>query len=232
MACPWNQPNRGRDVASLKNALSWLGPYPADSLDHFLDGSGKDRAYSRDQARERPFIREAEEKNRERFIEHLIVDGERKTAAGPKAQFNYRSDLLAMKDGDTIHLTPDGFANHKGSMEAWNTIRGTTGHMVSGEMDEALAFGTSNFKSTDDNGFVATRKGDRITVAGIVTHEWDDPYDFHGEESPYPVMNALRDDGRAAEYHNKSSWRQEMTATIKIKNGELEIDSVAWRDLD
>jgi hypothetical protein len=204
----------------------------ADNLDHFLDGTGKDRTYSRDKARERPFIREAEHKNQERFVDGLLVDEKRRTTSNSDAQFNYRSDLLGMKDGDTIHLTPDGFANHQGSMENWDTIRGTAGHAVRGEIDEALAFGTSKFRSNDDNGFMATRDGDTIIVTGTVTHKWGDRYDFHGEESPYPVMNGLRDDGRAAEYDSSASWRQEMTATLKIKNGELQIDSVNWRDID
>jgi len=45
-------------------------------------------------------------------------------------------------------------------------------------------------------------------------------------------MNALRDSCQAAEYNSSTSWQQEMTATIKIKDSKLTLESVDWTDLE
>lgn len=79
-----------------------------------------------------------------------------------------------------------------------------------------------------------SRKGDTITVTGVVNHDWSDRYDFDGESSPDPVMNSLRDSGRAAEFDSKAAWAQKMTVRLKITDGGLTLDpnSVEWRDLE
>lgn len=48
----------------------------------------------------------------------------------------------------------------------------------------------------------------------------------------YAPITALRDSGRAAEFNSSTSWQQEMTATIKIKDGKLTLESVDWADLE
>ncbi|MBP5857057.1 hypothetical protein KAJ83_08555 [Marivibrio halodurans] len=206
----------------------------ADSLDHFLDGSGKDRAYSRDQARERPFIREAEEKSRERFVDSLMKNKSTKLKGGTVINYNYRDQIMDLKDGESRQILPDKLKDDSRRADYWEVEGKTLGHVLGGDIDEALAFGSNELTSNLQDGFTATRKGDTITVTGVVNHEWSDRYDFDGESSPDPVMNSLRDSGRAAEFDSRAAWAQKMTVRLKITDGGLTLDpnSVEWRDLE
>lgn len=118
------------------------------------------------------------------------------------------------------------------SGENWDVNRSTFGQLLTGEPDEALSYGSSQFRSEAEKGFKATRQGDTITVTGIVTHSWGDRYDFHGSDDYYGLMNALRDSGRAAEFDSKASWQQEMTAKIRLRNGKPTLESVDWADME
>ena len=204
----------------------------ADNLDHFLDGTGKDRTYSRDKARERPFIREAEQKNQERFVDSLTRD---KTVAlddGTTIKYNYRQQLLGLKDGDVRQIVPQKPKGAFGSADRWTRNTSTFDHVLEGNLDEALAFGTNKVSSDIKDGFTASRHGDALTVTGVINHNWNDRYDFDGESSPDPIMNALTDEGRAAEYDSKAAWAQKMTVKFRIVGGDLVQENVEWQDLE
>ncbi|HBM12347.1 MAG TPA: hypothetical protein DD390_06595, partial [Rhodospirillaceae bacterium] len=204
----------------------------ADSLDHFLDGTGTDRVYSRDEARDRPFIREAEKKNQERFVDSFARDKSVTLKDGSKVKYNYKQQLLNVKDGETRQILPEGAKDKSGIADHWEAERSTLGQLLTGNPDEALAFGTNQFRSDINDGFTASREGDTITVTGVVNHNWKDRYDFDGESSPDPIMNRLRDSGRAAEFDSSASWAQKMTVKLKIVDGDLKMRSIDWRNLE
>ncbi len=107
----------------------------------------------------------------------------------------------------------------------------TRDNLKAGEIDEALATGTSQFSSKVKDGFSAIRRGDTIIIQGEVTHEWDDPYDFHGGPDG-PIAAVARDHGNATEYQNMASWRQRMKGMFKVKNGKLIPQGFEWEDID
>ena len=79
--------------------------------------------------------------------------------------------------------------------------------------------------------FTATRKGDIITLHGEVVHDWSDAYDFHDGSDGW-IGAPARDHGGAREFENTAEWRQTLTATFKIVDGELVPQDFVWRDLD
>ena len=178
----------------------------ADNLDHFLEGSGQDRIIPRDEARKRDPVIEGERKNQKRFLSGFTED--HLSGQNPDSRFEYRSHLLAMQDGQTLQL-PAGPAEATKPRDFYDSNRTTRENLKLWEVDEALASGSSTFSSKAQNGFVATRRGDRIVLEGTVTHEWNDPYDFHGptdKTSGGPLPEAARDFGDAREYKNLSTW--------------------------
>ena len=153
---------------------------------------------------------------------------------GTVINYNYRDQIMDLKDGESRQILPDKLKDDSRRADYWEVEGKTLGHVLGGDIDEALAFGSNELTSNLQDGFTATRKGDTITVTGVVNHDWSDRYDFDGESSPDPVMNSLRDSGRAAEFDSKAAWAQKMTVRLKITDGGLTLDpnSVEWRDLE
>lgn len=205
----------------------------ADSLDHFLDGSGETVRYSREEARERAFIQDAEAENQRRFEDSLLQDRMVEDAeTGLATDYNYREQLLSLEDGETRQILPKGAQPNPDAADFWDVRTTTLEQLAEGEPDEALAFGTSQFSSSTIDGFTATRDGDTVTVTGVVNHDWTDRYDFDGESSPDPMMNRLIERGHAAEFDSVAGWAQKMTMELEIVGGELEVVSTHWEDLD
>ena len=193
-------------------------------LRHFREGSGKDIVISPEEARMRNPVIEGEDINRERFEEALTRDRINPPPLEDKAEdYEYRSHLLNMKDGETI-MVP------KGGKDVFNYDRQKVGNLARGEIDELFATGSSKLVSEAKHGFRATRHGDKISLEGIVTHSWNDDYDFHG--GPFSRdAEVARDLGGAKEFNVKSSWPQRMKAELEIDGGELILKSVEWQDI-
>ena len=201
----------------------------ADNLDHFLEGSGKDQTFTRDQARAREHIREAEAKNRKRFEDGFLTD-----RLGDKDRRNdiyeYGSYLKNLKDGDIVKL-PQGPAKKGDPKDVFDVDRSSWDHLKNLKIDDALAYGSEKIASKAYDGFTAKREGDTITIEGTVTHEWGDDYDFHGGSSSL-LPETARDHGSAREYRNSAIWQQDLKATFKIKEGKLEPEAFVWTDRD
>lgn len=56
-------------------------------------------------------------------------------------------------------------------------------------------------------------------------------YDFNGGGPLTGLAEVARDGGYAAEFTNQTEWQQELTATLKIVNGDLVVDDYIWRDV-
>jgi hypothetical protein len=205
----------------------------ADSLDHFLDGSGETVRYTREEARERAFIQDAEAENQRRFEESLLQD---RTVYNQETdeptEYNYREQLLSLEDGETRQILPGGAQPNPDAADFWDVRTTTLEQFAEGNPDEALAFGSNQFSSSAIDGFTATRDGDTVTVTAVVNHDWTDRYDFDGESSPDPMMNRLIERGHAAEFDSVAGWAQKMTMELQIVDGELEVVSTHWEDLE
>lgn len=103
-------------------------------------------------------------------------------------------------------------------------------HVLSGNVDEILATGDSFLKSYGD--FKTKRSGNTVFVDGIVTHRWDDIYDFEPMKLLADGALSLEQHGRAKKYNIKSQWQQRLTGSMKIQKGRLINKKLEWEDID
>lgn len=69
-------------------------------------------------------------------------------------------------------------------------------------------------------------------MTGLVTHRWDDTYDFTKPNDSLSVLANRAADGDAAVYQNRAAWQQQMTATFRVGDEDLRLQSIDWRDVD
>ncbi len=192
----------------------------ADNLEHFLDGSGEDKALSRDQVREKLFVRNGERVNRDRFTKSFTD----KKGIGSK--------LLNMKEDEVMEVK-DNWDYKVGNFPIKTMIRNadlSRSHLLKGDLDEALATGTSSVKSGGD--FKVKRKGNTILIDGTVTHQWTDKYNFDPLQSGGGGATILEKEGRAKSFDINSQWQQKVTGTVQIKGGELVNPRLTWEDAE
>lgn len=203
----------------------------ADNLDHFLEGTGRLRHIPRDEARQRAVVQSSEHLNKRRFEKAFLLDRvSSMNRSENRPEFEYRSRLLDMRDGDTIRV-PAGPPNKTAPRDVYDHVRTPEQLLRARNFDEALATGHSQFSSEAKDGFTAKRDGNRIVVEGIVTHSWIDTYDFDGGfESDLP--ETARDHGTAKEYANSTVYRQKLRTEFIVKHGELEPRSYQWTDVE
>ncbi len=208
-------------------------PNASGLLLHFLDGSGSPVTIPKDEARSREPVQTGERINQERFKEGFLKDRSSYSLFGgePEPEYEYRKHLLAMKDGETIQV-PKNLPDPGEPIDRYDHIRKGYGSLLRGNLDEALASGDTQFSSKTYKGFTAKREENRIIMTGIVTHEWEDDYDFHREEVSSAVAETARDHGGAKEFKVQSSWNQRVTAEFIVVNGDLVLRSIDWTDVD
>lgn len=173
-------------------------------LRHFLNNGGKPIHVPRDEARKDPFIREAEEKNRERF--------ENRTFLG-KTESNtpVNNGLRNIKYEQTVQFSDDWDSVRK----TWGTYGDIIGISVP-DRDEALAQGRKDFKSKAT--FAATRKDDTIFIQGSVEHDGSETYDFEWDRLGHLVgARALQLSGHAKPFDIEKKWTQDFQGTVKVK---------------
>ncbi len=148
------------------------------ALEHFLNGKGEDLVLTPKKARERAPARKGKEINQKHFEEKIVLDRSNSTGDqdGGPSPYNYYPDLINLKDGDTIHLlgkptkdNPTPQADYYNSNHGFRLQR-----FGGGGVDEYFATGNSTVTSTVWNGLTAQRDGDRLTIKGVVSHEWSD----------------------------------------------------------
>lgn len=175
----------------------------ADHLEHYLNGTGATLTIERDQARSFAPIREAEAKNDSRFERSFLV---------PEKQSGHAEKLLRLKDGQSVTFKDNWDVAYK----PWNFA----GQALNPDTrDYAAAFGRLALES--EGKFTATRRGERIHLEGIITHRFDDPYDFH-EGQPYSSEPLLLEKyGRAKPFNRKGAWNRRIKGSIRTDNGGL-----------
>ncbi len=196
----------------------------AANLRHYLSGSGTPKIYSRDQALAFPQIREAVTENTGRFeaTTFLGESGKDKLKPGEPTHNKLPRDLKTMKDGQSITFWDNWDIDRKNVPVILDTI--------GRDRNFALAFGETKVKANGE--FKATRHGDRIEITGIVTHDWDDKYDFHNIQPGAAEARVLEPAGEAAPFKMGAKWQRKMTATVEIRNGKLMNPKVTWTEID
>ena len=179
----------------------------ADMLKHYLDGSGNNVTVPLERAHGFKPIRDAERFNQKR-IEKAFVD-----QAHP-----YWKQITEMKDGDSIVLQKDH----------WERKLHPMGLLARGEIDLALAAGTSHVLS--EGVYRATRKGDMITITGVVTHTWADRYDFHKWQPFAEGALALEQHRGAKPFDVEARWEQIVGGTLRRRRGQWTVRPFDWVD--
>lgn len=192
----------------------------ADNLEHFIERSGKDKILSREEARSKLFIRNGEQTNRKRFTQSFT----NKRKIGSK--------FLKLQNGEAIDVK-DNWDYRVGNFPIKTMIINadpSRSHLLRGDLNEAAATGTSFVKS--DGNFKARRQRNTIFIDGIVTHKWEDAYDFDPMQSGGAGAFALEKARRAKSFDLKSNWQQRVTGTLQIKDGKLVNPRLTWEDIN
>jgi hypothetical protein len=192
----------------------------AENLSDYLEGSKIEKRLTRKEARNKLFIRNGEHTNKKRF-EESFVD---KTSLG--------DTLSKLKNGESVNIQ-DHWDYKVGNFPVKEMIKNldiSRSHILRGDIDEALATGTSAIKS--DGNFNAKRQGNQIIISGVVDHKWEDKYDFDPMQSGGAGAVTLEKSEQARKFDIKSNWQQNVTGVIQIKNGKLANPRIEWKDID
>lgn len=183
----------------------------ADNLQRYLDGKGGLVPLSRDEARKFEHVRNGEEANKDRFVNRTFLA--RRT--GDETALRLRT----MKDGDEIEF-----------QDRWDSTldrNGAAYEYLLGDSNFALAYGANSL--TSKGKFTAKRKGDRITIEGLVRQAWDEPYDFERGQPGAVEGHTLERHGKAKPYRSIAEWEQPVRAVVRIRNGKLhDVEFVNW----
>lgn len=189
----------------------------AEYLDNFLSDSPQPKILSREEARGIAPIRAAEKENLRRFEEDTFRD----EVQTPK-------DLTNIKEGET-----KVFVDH------WDLeygLRENLVHGLKGENDFVLAFGRFELKSV---GYLfATRKANRLEIEGMITHSFDEPFDFNIDSEERPLARLLEEGqlleryGRGKSFPVKGKWYQKVSGSVEIRNGDLVNPRMQVTDID
>jgi hypothetical protein len=200
------------DYADYFKQRGW--PDAEANLRRYLEGKGGERIYTREEARAFAPIRKAEAQNQDRFENGTFL-GETTKNPAPRA-------LKTMKEGQKLSFRDDWSRDYKEMAFAREVTLG----------DKNFAFAHGQTKVRSDGMFVAKREGDTIRIEGIVTHSWDDKYDFDRGQPGGAEAKILEGNGQAKEFKMKSAWRQQVSGTVDIVNGKLTNPRFKWTDLD
>lgn len=209
-------------VKNLK-AMRHLGYSRAEKhLKHYLEGSGKDIIYSREEMREVPQFREAEKINKSRFEKSFT--GEQKQTPG-EGKKKYVEKIKNMKDGGKEKL----------EIDEWDSKYTDISQILLGDTEFALAFGDTHLNSKGS--FEAKRKGNLVYIYGTVTHRLDDPYDFEKHQPGGYDALVLEDSGLATRFKMKAEWKQNVAGTVSIEDDKYGNSRVTnprfdWTDVD
>jgi hypothetical protein len=206
---PWQLWLDRQQLEALADYWGWRGRALAEShLQHFLEGSGRQRVLGDADFRSRKPVVAAEARVREHFEDWL--DG----TLIPQT----RNEEIA----GSLAKLPDG-ASFTARSRWQSRINETTDEQEQDE-DFFLAVGRSHLGGTGD--FTFARQGDRILVSGDVVFDSIDPYDFEKGEQVSFVGDLpgaawrLQEHGDAMPFEMVAKWRQKVVATL-VKDGNL-----------
>lgn len=184
----------------------------AQSMQHFLGSSGRDRYIDPSQLRKFETISKAEDENRSWYEQRTFGNWSPMSDTGKLE----KAKLDAIQDGQTIDFK-DRWKNEFRTPEVLRNF------------DPDLAFSIGSGSLVSDGRFQVTRNGNTLDVTGTVQHELDDIYDFKDGGFQADNANRLLDGGFAETYRNRSRWSQPMSATVNLlPDGNRKVQKIEW----
>lgn len=187
-------------------------PTAADNLEHYLAGSGEPRRLPREEIIKLKPLRDAEEKNIERFANA--------TFRGRTEHNNEVRKLARLQEGESYKFSDSWDRSVRFDDFLWN--------VAFGDRDFAFALGRATLTSEGD--FNATRNGDAIIITGTVRHSVSDEYDFHPWQPGADGALALQKHRGAKPFWFEGMWRQPVRAIVPVENGRLGRPVVTWSE--
>ena len=197
------------DYASRKKLT-----YTKKHLEHFLEGSGEEIKYPKEEARDFSFIQKGEKVNETRFLNSFK---NKKSKIGKK--------LTSLKENDRFKSTDNW--DYKSSWKSLNPHKNT---IIKDGVDAKGAFGTTNLNSVIN--FEAIRKNDIVTLHGEINHTWRDKYDFEIFGIGGAGLTSLEKYGKAKPFRFGSNWKKKFKTEYKIENNELKLINHQIEDIE
>ncbi len=181
-------------------------------LENYLKANGDSIELSREAVLEFEEIRDAVQKNIERFKEETLI------APGPK-----NPAFLAVEE-----ITKDPKAKVRNFQDDW--VVGFDFNMVqlgsrflfgndAGSRSGSVAFGPGGSSLTSTGDFLLQREGTRILVTGAITHVWtDDGYDFNKDAPFHEESQVLERHKKAKPFQWKAEWEDGILGELHIEN--------------
>ncbi len=181
-------------------------------LDNYLKANGDPIELSREAVLEFEEIRDAVQKNIERFKEETLI------VPGPK---NPASSVVE-------EITKDPKATVRNFQDHW--VVGFDFNMAqlgisllfgdhAGRPSGSVAFGPGGSSLTSTGDFLLQREGTRILVTGAITHVWtDDGYNFNPGKPFHEEAQILERHKKAKPFQWKAEWEDGILGELQIEN--------------
>lgn len=221
----------------------------AGALKHFMDGGGLPVQYDQAQFRSFPVVQEAEHGIQKHFADWILgTHPKRAVIAGKAAGYvdsgleQIKTDLLRMKDGDTLHRGSHWDAQLPYPKLTRLPFEATVG---TPSADANLYGATGDAMLRSDGGFTFHRTGNRIEFKGAVEHNFDERFDFEldgrppfyapakGSIIPWEITQeegvAMQNSGLGTPFRTSARWDQPVSGVLTSdSNGVLRLDHIEW----
>jgi len=188
--------------------------HAAEFLQHFMDGTGTKKNFTREQARNFKPIRDGEIRIRKNF--------EFGTFLGETKNTDINEKLKGLQEGPPVTIT-DKFDVEVGiGRSLLNIMTSGTGFYK--------AFGLTEIKSVAT--FTANRVGNIIYIEGTIDHHWTDTYDFKKWQLAAAGALTLQQHRGAKPFDFGAKWKQKFSGTVDISNRVLSNPKFKWRDVE
>jgi hypothetical protein len=206
--------------------------FPAEMLEYFLSRKGGVKHVPVARMRSFEAMQTAEKLNIKRFDDDWLE---------PKSLVYQK--IMNLKDGETVVIKkrPRKDKDWSPGDPVWDEVLEplTEGYVRNraAKSNLELFYGSGNSTLHSEGVFRVTRHGNTVAIQGKVVHEWKDKYNWEkGLSVHIPTVGnisdeegqSLEDHGRGKSFDMRSSWKQEVTGTIELRNGKPANPRIRW----
>lgn len=229
----------------IADARQYKLDHAANALEHFLQVDGAPVIYDHQEFLESPTARAAEAMDNQHNINWMLGTHPKSWWPFAHRPNEIKENLLAMKDGETIHS-----GDHWDAVLPYPNPRLALEALVpdwkppSTDADWYGTIGEAQLES--DSGFEFTRTGDAIDFRGIVEYDFGEDFDFELDRRDFPAPAAqgflpwvlsqeqgvaMQKLGIGKPYYTTSQWNRPVTGTLRLNpDGTLELERIDWGD--
>ena len=181
-------------------------------LENYLKANGDPIELTREAVLEFEEIRDAVQKNIERFKEETLI------APRPKNPAFLAVEEITNDPTATVrNFRDDWVVGFDFSLAELLIISQTDSH--AGRASGSIAFGPGGSSLTSTGEFLLQREGTRILVAGAITHVWtDDGYNFDPGKPFHEEAQVLERHGKAKPFQWEAKWEEGILGELQIEN--------------